>query len=304
MNSRRPRTPRAASSSRIAKSPWGYYALAEAPRGAAAITRASSTELAPIVARSRAEAGRRSRSTSGMLLPHLGFAYQELGPARARRWRRSRTRGAWRRPIRRSRQYLVGRQYRRQELRRGRSMRQGGVWPTTRAIFGSRRLQARALRHNGKADQGAALLEESVREPTAIAAGVSGLAQFYGDIDRGPQAIDASSRMRRRSFPPTTRSRFELGATFDRAEAFCRRRGRVQQVDRPRSAECAGAQLSRLHARGARRAARRVGRLREEGARRSSRTTAPTSTSLRWAYSKADKLDLAEDNLKQAPPTS
>src|SRR5262249_24762047 len=60
-----------------AKSPWGYYALADALESRHAY-QAVVDELAPVVAEFR------GRSTDGsfdvgILLPHLGFAYQEMG---------------------------------------------------------------------------------------------------------------------------------------------------------------------------------------------------------------------------------
>ena len=75
---RRPRRRRARSIAQNGKSPWGYYALAEAleeRRQYQAVVDA----LAPAVAEFRGAVGDDRRSTLGLLLPHLGFAYQELG---------------------------------------------------------------------------------------------------------------------------------------------------------------------------------------------------------------------------------
>ena len=59
------------------KSPWGYYALAEALEERRQY-QAVVDELAPVVAAEPRQVGDASFDVS-LLLPHLGFAYQELG---------------------------------------------------------------------------------------------------------------------------------------------------------------------------------------------------------------------------------
>src|SRR5581483_7577861 len=61
------------------KSAWGYYALAEALESRRDY-QAVVDELAPIVAEHRGKTDKTDPSFDvGLLLPHLGFAYQELG---------------------------------------------------------------------------------------------------------------------------------------------------------------------------------------------------------------------------------
>src|SRR5205814_8108556 len=60
-----------------ARSPWGYYALAEALE-ARHRYQAVIDELAPVVAGNRGKTGDAAFDIS-ILLPHLGFAYQETG---------------------------------------------------------------------------------------------------------------------------------------------------------------------------------------------------------------------------------
>ena len=63
------------------RSPRGYFALAEALEERHQY-QAVVDELAPVVARNRGRSGDDAAFDIGILLPHLGFAYQELGAVR------------------------------------------------------------------------------------------------------------------------------------------------------------------------------------------------------------------------------
>src|SRR6185295_16525375 len=197
------------------KSPWGYYALAEAleeRRDYQAVV----TELAPAVADLR---GKTPESAFGvsLLLPHLGFAYQELGQhdkaiasfeeARKLSPKDPSLSG-----------YLIEANIAAKKYAAAAEAARAAVTdnPDNLRLL---RLQAQALRHSGKADQGVAVLEEAVRthadDPIAYVA----LAQLYSDLDRGPQAVkvlqDAQAK-----FPSDTSIVFELGAAYDKQKKF------------------------------------------------------------------------------------
>src|SRR5437773_2054263 len=82
-----------------------------------------------------------------------------------------------------------------------------------------RRCEARPLRHNGKADEGIALLEKAVKDHAGEPNAYVTLAQVYSEADRGAQAVkvlqDAQSR-----FPNENLITFELGAVLDKQKRF------------------------------------------------------------------------------------
>ena len=277
-----------------AKSPWGYYALAEAleeRRQYQAIIDALTPAVADL--RSRAAAGALDLS---MLLPHLGFAYQELGQHdKALTIFEEAHRLSPADPAVTS--YLVQANIAAKHYaaaaelaRQARADR-----PDDLRLA---RLEAQALRQNGQADQGIALLETVVKahadDPSAYVA----LAQLYSDADRGAQAVtllrDAQGR-----FPADQSIAFELGAMFDKQKRFADAEAAFKQViardpDHAPALNYLGYML-----------AERGDRLDESvGYIKKALALEPENgsylDSLGWAYFKADKLDLAEQNLKRA----
>jgi tetratricopeptide (TPR) repeat protein len=276
------------------KSPWGYYALAEALEGRRDY-QGVVTELAPVVAQYSAKAADPAFDV-GLLLPHLGFAYQELGQhEKAVATFEDARRLAPTDPAVAS--YLADANIAAKNYGAAIDAAKAGLAdnPGDLRLL---RLQALALRHTGKAEQGAALLEESVRahgdDPMAYLA----LAQFYGDIDRGPQAIrvlqDAQAK-----FPADDTIGFELGATFDRQKRFADAEATFKSLIArdPQNAPALNYLGYMLAERGERL---------EESVDYVKKALAiePDNgsylDSLGWAYYKADKLELAEDNLKKA----
>jgi len=81
------------------------------------------------------------------------------------------------------------------------------------------RLQAQALRHTGKAAQGATALEAALKthddDPSAYIA----LAQFYADVDRGSQAVKLLQDAQLK-FPQDSSVAFELGAVLDKQKKY------------------------------------------------------------------------------------
>ena len=277
-----------------AKSPWGYYALAEALE-ARRQYQSVVDELAPVVAQNRGKSGDNALDVS-ILLPHLGFAYQEIGQhdkavaafEDARKLAPGDPAIAG---------YLIEANIA--------AKKYGAAVEVAKEALAQHpddlrltRLEAQALRHNGKADAGIALLEEAVKHHADDPAAYVSLAQAYADADRGAQAVTVLQNAQGR-FPKDDGIAFELGTVFDRQKKYAEAESAFRQV-LARDPENAIA-LNYLGY-----------MLAERGERLDESVTYLTKAlqaepenpsyldSLGWAYFKADKLDLAEANLKRA----
>ena len=124
------------------------------------------------------------------------------------------------------------------------------------------------------------------------------LAQIYQDASRGPQAVkllqDAQAK-----FPASTSIAFELGAVFDKQKKFAEAETAFRQV-LARDPDNAGAlnYLGYMLAERGERLDESVGYLKK--ALEMEPDNGSFLDSLGWAYFKAGKLDLAEDNLRRA----
>jgi tetratricopeptide (TPR) repeat protein len=277
-----------------AKSPWGYYALAEALESRRDY-QAVITELAPVVAENRGKTGDAAFDI-GLLLPHLGFAYQELGQhdkaiaafEEARRLAPGDPAVA---------AYLAEANIA--------AKKYAAAVEVVKAALASNpddvrliRIQAQALRQSGRADQGIALLEESVRKHADDPMAYIALAQLYTDAERGAQAVrvlqDAQTK-----FPEDTSIGFELGATLDKQKKFADAEAAFKQVlaRDPRNAATLN-YLGYMLAERGERLEESVGYVKK--ALEIEPDNGSYLDSLGWAYYKADKLDLAEDSLRRA----
>jgi tetratricopeptide (TPR) repeat protein len=275
------------------KSPWGYYALAEALESRRQY-QSVVDELAPVVAENRGKSA--ETFDVSILLPHLGFAYQEIGQhdkaiasfEDARKLSPNDPAIAG---------YLIeaniaGKKY-------------GAAVDAAKAALAQHpndlrltRLEAQALRHSGKADQGIALLEEAVKhhedDPTAYIS----LAQAYSDAERGAQAVkvlqDAQGK-----FPKDDGIAFELGTLFDKQKRFADAESAFLQVlSRDPENAIALNYLGYMLAERGERLDESVTYLKK--ALQVEPENPSYLDSLGWAYFKSDKLDLAESNLKRA----
>jgi tetratricopeptide (TPR) repeat protein len=275
------------------KSPWGYYALAEALE-ARRQYQSVVDELAPVVAENKGKSN--DEFDVGILLPHLGFAYQEIGQhdqaiaafEDARKLAPDDPAVAG---------YLIEANIT--------AKKYGAAVDAAKSALAQHpgdlrltRLEAQALRHNGQTDQGIALLEEAVKRHTDDPVAYISLAQAYSEAERSAQAVkvlqDAQSK-----FPSHDGIAFELGTVFDKQKKFAEAESAFRQV-LARDPENAIA-LNYLGY-----------MLAERGERLDESVTylkkallvEPENPSyldsLGWAYFKADKLDLAETNLKRA----
>jgi predicted Zn-dependent protease len=281
------------------KSPWGYYALAEALEMRHAY-QAVVDGLAPAIAEHRKEAlapGAGDETFDiGLLLPHVGFAYQELGQydKAIASFEDARRLAPQDRAVA---GYLIDANIA--------AKKYGAAIDLARAALtdhpddlGLMRLQAQALRQSGRADQGVALLEDAVKkhadEPMAYVA----LAQLYADATRGAQAVkvlqDAQAR-----FPNNNAIAFELGTVFDKQKKFAEAEAAFRQL-LAREPENAAAlnYLGYMLAERGERLTESVNYLTK--ALQIDPDNGSFLDSLGWAYYKSDKLDLAEDNLRRA----
>jgi len=275
------------------KSPWGYYALAESLEMRHQY-QAVVDELAPVVASFRGKSD--ASFDVGILLPHLGFAYQELGQhdkaiaafedARKLAPNDPATAG-----------YLIEANIA--------AKKYGAAVDAAKAALAQNpndlrltRLHAQALRHNGKADQGIALLEEAVRRHADEPLAYVSLAQAYSEADRGAQAVkvlqDAQAK-----FPTDDTIAFELGTVFDKQKKFADAESAFRQV-LARDPENATAlnYLGYMLAERGERLDESVTYLKK--ALQIEPENGSFLDSLGWAYFRSDKLDLAEDNLRRA----
>ncbi|HVC21224.1 MAG TPA: tetratricopeptide repeat protein [Vicinamibacterales bacterium] len=159
-------------------------------------------------------------------------------------------------------------------------------------------IEAEALRHTGKFDQGVALLQESLKqhpdEPRAYIA----LGQLYADggqADRGVTLLkEAAVR-----FPKNTDILFTLGTIYDTRKQYADAEGTFQQVLTvdPRNAPALNYLGYMLADRGTR-LDESIGYLKRALA--IDPDNGAYLDSLGWAYFKQQKLDLAEANLRRA----
>ncbi len=275
------------------KSPWGYYALAESLE-ARREYQSVVDELAPVVAANRSKTA--EGFDVGILLPHLGFAYQETGQfdkaistfEDARKLSPDDPAIAG---------YLIeaniaGKKY-------------GAAVDAAKSALGRHpndvrltRLEAQALRHDGKADQGIALLAEAVTHHADDPLAYISLAQAYSEAEQGAQAVKVLQGAQTK-FPTDDGIAFELGSVFDKQKRFSDAESAFRQV-LTRNPENAIAlnYIGYLLAERGERLDESVTYLKR--ALVIEPENASFLDSLGWAYFKADKLDLAEANLRRA----
>ena len=276
------------------RSPRGYYALAEALEERHQY-QAVVDELAPVVARNRGRSDDGGFDVS-ILMPHLGFAYQELGQydkaiATFDEARRLSPKDAS------LASYLVSANIAAKKYAAAvEAARAARVdHPDDLRLM---RLHAQALGRTGKADQGIALLESAIGvhgdEPYAYIA----LAQTYSDADRGPQAVkvlqDAQAK-----FPQDNGIAFELGTVLDKQKKFADAEAAFRQV-LAREPDNAAAlnYLGYMLAERGERLDESVNYLKK--ALQMEPENGSFLDSLGWAYYKSERFDLAEDSLRRA----
>ncbi|MGE0448130.1 MAG: tetratricopeptide repeat protein [Vicinamibacterales bacterium] len=275
------------------KNPRGYYVLAEAledQRRYQAVVDA----LAPAVSSFRG--GNDGTFALGMLLPHLGFAYQELGQFdKAIDVFEDARKLAPNDPSITT--YLI------------RAQLAGKNYAAAAAIARSARqqhpddlrlasLESLALRRAGKLDQSVSAMEDYFRRQSDDADAYIAMAQVYNEANRGTQAVK-TLRDAQVKFPQETSIAFELGAILDRQRRFTESEEVFRQLlsREPNHAPALNYLGYMLAERGERL---------DESVDYLKRALAidPENgsylDSIGWAYFKGGKLDLALENLKRA----
>ena len=277
-----------------AKSPWGYYALAESLE-ARRQYQSVVDELAPVVAENRGQSGDNAFDVS-LLLPHLGFAYEEIGQydkaiasfEDARKLAPGDPAIAG---------YLIEANIA--------AKKYGAAVDAAKAALAQHpndlrltRMQAQALRHNGKGDQGIALLEEAVKHHADEPVAYISLAQAYSEAEHGAQAVKVLQDAQVK-FPSDDGIAFELGTVFDKQKKFPEAESAFRMVlsSDPENAIALN-YLGYMLAERGERLDESVNYLKK--ALQIEPENPSYLDSLGWAYFKADKLDLAETNLKRA----
>lgn len=272
----------------------GYFALAEALEERHQY-QTIVDELAPVVARNRGKTGDDAINVVP-LLPHLGFAYQELGQHdKAIATFEEARRLSPKDPAIAS--YLIEANIAAKKFPAAQEAARAAVAenPGDLRLL---RLQAQVLRRTGKADQGISILEGALKthsdEPYAYIA----LAQLYADADRGDQAVQ-TLRLAQAKFPADNGIAFELGTVFDKQKKFSDAEATFRQVlQREPDNAAALNYLGYMLAERGERLDESVAFLKK--ALQLEPENGSYLDSLGWAYFKSDRLDLAEQNLRRA----
>jgi predicted Zn-dependent protease len=274
-------------------SPRGYVALSETLEERQAYE-AVIDALAPALSDFRA--GANAAVALGMLLPHLGFAYQQVGQAEkaVATFEEARKLSPGDPTIV---SYLIQAQISAKKFAEAaevaRVARQ--QHPDDLRLA---RLEAQALRQAGKTDEGIAILEALVQKHRDDPQAYIALAQVYSEASRGAQAIKTLQNGQAR-LPSATILTFELGAVYDKQKRPSEAEAAFRQViaSDPEHAAALNYLGYMLAERGEKLdesvdLVKRALKIEPENG--------AYLDSLGWAYYKAGKLDLAEENLKRA----
>ena len=232
----------------------------------------------------------------GVLLPHLGFAYQELGQvdkAIATFEEARRVAPNDERLTTLLIQALISAKRFPQAVELAHGAREGRPDDLRLA-----RLEARALRESGRVNDGASLLSELVQRNADQPAAYVTLAQYYVDANRAADAIKLLQSAQAK-FPTDTSFTFQLGAVLDRQKRYAESESVFRQlvVREPENAPALNYLGYMLALRGA--------RLDEsiDLIRRALKVDPDNGSyldSLGWAYFRGGKADLALDSLSKA----
>ena len=276
------------------RSPMGYYALALALEERRQYQAVIDT-LAPAAAEFRTRPGNNPTADLGLLLPHLGFAYQELGqfdkaaatfdeahklvPADA-------TITAYL-----AQANLSAKKYA-AAIEVARKGRADNVDDLRLA-----RIEAQALRQSGKPDEAVTVLQTFAKRQDKPESYVA-LAQMYSDTKRSSEAVKVLQEAQAK-FPGNTTIGFELGAVFDKQKKFADAEAAFRQilVKEPDNAPALNYMGYMLAERGER-LTESVDLLKK--ALEIEPDNGSYLDSLGWAYYKSDKLPQALDNLQRA----
>ena len=206
------------------RNPRGYFVLSEALEDQRKFQGVVDA-LAPAVAQFRGTAD--GAFALGMLLPHLGFAYQELG-----QFDKAIQTFEDARKLAPNDGSMITYLVRAQMAAKNYTAAVDTVRAARVQNPGDLRLanlESTALRRSGKTDQGVAVMEEFLRrQPDDVDAWVA-MSQVYTDANRGAQAVkvlqDAQAK-----FPAETGITFELATVLDRQKKFAESEALFRQL--------------------------------------------------------------------------
>ena len=275
------------------KNPRGYYVLAEVleqKRQYQAVV----DLLKPAVDQFRGSQG--AAFPLGMLLPHLGFAYQQMA-------RYDQAIAAFEEAQKLAPQdstvagfliqaNLSAKRYP-QAVELARAARKAHPDELRFA-----RLESQALRESGKVDQGLAILEDLARNESDDSDAHLMLARAYVDANRGAQAIRVLQEAQTR-FPQDPNPSFELGSVLEKQKKYVDAEAAFKQALQkdPQHAPSLN-YLGYMLAERGERLAESVTYIKK--ALEIEPDNGSFLDSLGWAYYKDGQLDLAEQNLKKA----
>src|SRR5262249_36258078 len=183
-------------------------------------------ELAPVIAEHRGKTGDNSFDI-GLLLPHIGFAYQELGQFdKAIASFEEARRLAPKDPAVTG--YLIEANMAARKYAAAADLAHAARAEHPDDVRLAR-LEAQALRHSGKADQGLRVPEGARKQHEDDPYAHIALAQMSSALDRGAQAVKVLQDARAK-FPDDSSIAFELGAAFDKQKKFTEAEAAFKQL--------------------------------------------------------------------------
>jgi len=275
------------------KSPRGYLALSEALEDQRKFQLLVDA-LAPVITTFRGSP--EGTFAQSMLLPHLAFAYQELG-----QFDKAIASFEEARKIAPNDPSIIGYLIQAQLAAKNYSAA-AELARTARAQNPTdlrlARLESQALRRGGKVDQGLAILEEIARAQTSDPAAQIALAQAYSEVNRPAQAVKVLQDAQLR-FPDETAISFELGTVLDRQKKYAESETVFRQlIAREPDNAAALNYLGYMLAERGERLSESVGYLKRALA--IDPDNGSFLDSIGWAYFKDGQIDLALENLKRA----
>jgi tetratricopeptide (TPR) repeat protein len=277
-----------------ARSPMGYYALAlalEERRQYQAVIEA----LSPAATEFRTRPGNNPAADLGLLLPHLGFAYQELGQfdKAAATFEEAHKLVPSDATIT---AYLAQANLSAKKYAQAIDVARKGRTDNADDLRLAR-IEAQALRQSGKGDEAVNVLQQFARRQDKPESYVA-LAQIYSDTKRGAEAVRVLQEAQSK-FPGNTTIGFELGAVLDKQKKFADAEAAFRLIlsKEPDNAPVLNYIGYMLAERGER-LNESVDLLKK--ALEIEPDNGSYLDSLGWAYFKSDKLPLALDNLQRA----
>ena len=274
-------------------SPWGYYALAEALQDRQQYQAIVDT-LGPVLGDLRSRAG--DASGLALLLPHVGFAYEQLGQYDAaitafdEAHRLDPSDGL-------VTAYLIQATLSAKKFGAAVALAQTARVESPDDLRLAR-LHAQALRQNGQPDQAISVLQGVLARQSDRPIVYVALAQLYQETNHATDAVKTLEQAQAK-FPAETAIPFELGAVLEKQKRFADAEAAFRQVLAIDAAHAPALNyLGYMLADRGERLDESVAFLKK--ALQIDPDNGSYLDSLGWAYFKGNKLDLAADNLKRA----